>query len=164
MSGPLLAKLIETDPILRLHCAVARDGVPYPGHPVHGKATRVVDLDDIQDGADELPTSLARVFRICVDRYGIGIGNPRFEVAPGGRATGRVVLPDVAMEELDEESARRGLAELTETIALLGRTTGIPTQLVLATELRFLSARAAALLEASGDGRLTQWTSVSTPY
>ncbi|MEU7741922.1 L-tyrosine/L-tryptophan isonitrile synthase family protein [Nonomuraea sp. NPDC049158] len=111
-----------------------------------------MDLDDIQDGADELRTSLARVFRICVDRYGIGMSDPRFEVAPSGRATGRVVLPDVAMEELDEEQARRHLAELTETIALLGRTTGTSAHAVLATELRFLSARAAALLDASGDG------------
>ncbi|WP_433512863.1 L-tyrosine/L-tryptophan isonitrile synthase family protein [Nonomuraea sp. CA-143628] len=152
MSGTLLAKLIETDPILRLHCAVARDGGPYPAHPVHGKATLVVDLDDVRDGADELPTSLARVFRICLDRYGIGMSDPRFEVAPGGRATGRVVLPDVAMEEANEERARRALAELTETIALLEKTTGIQAQLVLATELRFLSARAAALLDASGNG------------
>ncbi|MEV0621905.1 L-tyrosine/L-tryptophan isonitrile synthase family protein [Nonomuraea sp. NPDC050404] len=148
---------METDPILRLHCAVERDGLPYPDHPVHGKATRAVDPDDVQAGAGALPASLARVFRIGIDRYGVGIGiaGPRFEVTPGGSATGRVVLPDTTVEELDEHAARRGLAKLTRTITLLGRGAGLPAEAVqrtLAAELRFLSPRAAALLGASGRG------------
>ncbi|MFI7708582.1 L-tyrosine/L-tryptophan isonitrile synthase family protein [Nonomuraea sp. NPDC049480] len=155
-TGTLLSELIETDPILRLHCAVERDGVPYPDHPVHGRATRVVDPDGIQAGADVLPTSLARVFRIGLDRYGIGMDDPRFEVTPGGRATGRVVMPDVTVEELDEAAARRGLAELTDMTMLLGRTAGMPAhavQHILETELRFLSPRAASLFDASsGEG------------
>ncbi|MFC4121581.1 L-tyrosine/L-tryptophan isonitrile synthase family protein [Nonomuraea zeae] len=153
--GTLFSSLAETDPALRLHCAVERDGATYPRHPVHGTATRVVDPDGIRSGAGGLPASLARVFRIAADRYGAGIGVPRFEVDQDGRATGRVVVPDAAVEELDERTARRGLAELTGLLTTLGRLAGLPEHAVqhtLATELRFLSPRTAGLLDPAGTG------------
>ncbi|HEX4815174.1 MAG TPA: L-tyrosine/L-tryptophan isonitrile synthase family protein [Nonomuraea sp.] len=150
--GTRVSRLIEADPVLRLHCAVERDGAAYP---VHRPDTRVVDAGAVRAGADRLPASLARVFRICLDRYGVGIGRPRFEVAPGGRATGRVVVPDAAVDVPDQAAGRLRLAELTEAVTTLGRVAGLPAhhvQQALAAELRFLSPRTAALLGGARPG------------
>ncbi len=107
--APTFGELIDADPLLRLHCAVDRDGTAHPPHPAG--PTSIIDASS---------TAEALVFRVLLDRYGVLLpAASRLEILPDGRP-GRIVLPDTTAGEADGPGARARLARITPEGAELG--------------------------------------------
>lgn len=108
-----LAAVLEADPLLRLHCAIATGSppvTPWPPHPGFPSGTRVTSIADFVAGArgssaagpneqqliEFVVRPIATVFRVALDRYGLVLDtDPRrlaIEIGPRRQATGRVVV------------------------------------------------------------------------
>ena len=159
--------------MLRLYCAMLPAGArePLPVHPGQAGETSVIGVTDLIDGdpqgilggsreetlecfLDRLVTPLARVFRAFLDN-GFRMPGPSglaFELS-AGRATGRIVVTDVA----EPPDVREVLAEIRSAARRLGAPFGGPDAVRAAVddrfraELRFLAPDAYQAL-GGGDG------------
>ncbi|WP_394832639.1 L-tyrosine/L-tryptophan isonitrile synthase family protein [Pendulispora rubella] len=172
-----LQELLISDPTLRMHCAMLLPlGSPWPWHPLHPGGTRAVTLDawpktrapevdEWRHFVDYFVRPFVKSTRVALERYGVALcheGPLAFEMAPDGRATGRLVVGVTAEaprsrtfrgpESLD--AVRRGLASLGEAFrraAGCRRPEFDIDRAVLqaaARELRFLDPQAAKALSA----------------
>ncbi|WP_394843187.1 L-tyrosine/L-tryptophan isonitrile synthase family protein [Pendulispora brunnea] len=168
-----LQELLITEPTLRMHCALlAPFGSLWPWHPRHPSGTRAVSLEawaktraaeglSWRDFVECFVRPFVKTTRIALERHGValfgGDGEPlMFEMAPDGRATGRVVVGRKqtfgGRESLD--ALRTALANLGEAFRRTagGRAPSFDVERAVLRaamrELRFLEPRAAAALSA----------------